>query len=111
MRLATLASDLPPAVLFVNVPSRADKGQRVDLRKAGASDFSEAIWGQGAACPGDQPGTGPPRNGVGRSARLTNDLLTSARGEDGAEQTRADRLDAAPGSYLEAECEDLGTWA
>jgi hypothetical protein len=48
---------------------------------------------------------------VGRLSRLTNDLLTSARVEGAAEQTRPQdiQLATALASYLETNREDLGT--
>jgi PAS domain S-box-containing protein len=49
--------------------------------------------------------------GVDRLSRLTNDLLTSARVEGAAEQTRPEhiRLATALASYLDANREELGT--
>ena len=51
--------------------------------------------------------------GVDRLSRLTNDLLASARVEAAAEQARPEhiRLATALASYLEANCEELGTVA
>jgi PAS domain S-box-containing protein len=51
------------------------------------------------------------QRGVDRLSRLTNDLLTSAKVEGGAEQPRPEhiRLDTALASYLEADREELGT--
>jgi len=51
------------------------------------------------------------KRGVDRLSRLTNDLLTSAKVEGAAEQTRPEhiRLATALASYLEANREELGT--
>jgi PAS domain S-box-containing protein len=51
------------------------------------------------------------QRGVDRLSRLTNDLLTSAKIEGAAEQTRPEhiRLATALASYLEANREELGT--
>jgi len=51
------------------------------------------------------------KRGVDRLSRLTNDLLTSAKVEGEAEQTRPEhiRLATAIDSYLEANREELGT--
>jgi PAS domain S-box-containing protein len=53
------------------------------------------------------------KRGVDRLSRLTDDLLTSAKVEAGAEQTRPEhiRLATALASYLDANREELGTVA